>query len=101
MKTPSQPLYLFTSCSLFELHSDKHAEVKRLIKEGERRRVELLIMSQYTLMMHYVKDTHCNGLLSVKAICIWHGGKKKGVMRRSWVEGAGGGGWRKVRACFF
>ncbi len=43
MKTSSQPLYLFTSCSPFELHSDKYAEVKSLIKEGNEGETSLLL----------------------------------------------------------
>lgn len=96
MKTPSQPLYLFTSCSLFSSSTLTNAlKWKGLLKKRERRRVELLIICQYTLMMRCVKDTHCDGLLSVKAICIWHGRKKK--KNGGW----GGAGGEKVSACFF
>lgn len=93
----STPLPLYIVLSFWSSTLTNALKWKGLLKKRERRRVELLIMSQYTLMMRCVKDTHCDGLLSVKAICIWHGRKKK---KNGGWGGAGWGG-RKVSACFF
>lgn len=84
----STPLPLYIVLSFWSSTLTNALKWKGLLKKRERRRVELLIMSQYTLMMRCVKDTHCDGLLSVKAICIWHGRKKK---KNGGWGGAGGG----------
>lgn len=78
MKTHSQHFYLLTSCSLFKLPSDKYARVKRLIKEGNGGQTsdKLRITSEYSLMMQYTKDAHCNELLSIKSIYIQYGMRK-------------------------
>lgn len=45
---------------------------KGLLKRGTKGNDKTPIMSQYTLMMQYVRDTHCDGLLVTMSICIWH-----------------------------
>lgn len=45
---------------------------KGLLRRGTKGNDKTLIMSQYTLIMLDVRDTHRDGLLVIMSICIWH-----------------------------
>lgn len=84
-----QPLHHFSSCSAFELCSDKHPDVKRLIKEGERRG-KRVSHSESTPSDDAARERHTLRRVPLHKPPFAYNTKKGWRMSRSWTEEARG-----------